>query len=428
MLDARLAKSVEAIACRFRTVAHPRRQQPPNRAAWSSIRGAFAQQACIPARPVRQSIADTESRPRRAGDGLRLGGLRRRAPRQRRRRGAAGLPAVRRRPRRRWPRRTCCATSFARSISIRTPAPSLRVRDYTNRDPRLSQQIALRLPGPDEPDSEAHYSIMAADEIAVTSAGPLLGEMTVRGRLLDRQGVRVAAFRQTTRLWRGSRVIELAVDLDIDRPPEADPWDSYYAVRFAWKDPAAAIFRGANMAVAATELRRIESPHFLDIRRAGQRTTLLCGGLPYHRRLGIAKLDTLLVVRGETARSFRLGVGIDVPHPMAAALGFLSPPLVLPDQPPPPIPTGWLFHLDCRNVLATHWEPLFSDATDGADGETDGRPHPAVGNRRPRRRLAFAMLPRRGVGHANPCGRCAADARNGRGRRGDFYHRTASMD
>jgi alpha-mannosidase len=248
------------------------------------------------------------------------------------------------------------------------------VRDYVNRDPRFSQQIALRLPGPGEPDSESRYSIMAADEIAVTSAGPVLGEMTVRGRLLDRQGVRVARFRQTTRLWRASRVIELAVDLDIDRPPEADPWDSYYAVRLAWKDPAATIFRGVNMAVAATELRRIESPQFLDIRRAGRRTTLLCGGLPYHRRLGDRKLDTLLVVRGETARSFRLGVGIDVPHPMAAALGFLSPPLVLPEQPRPPIPTGWLFHLDCRNVLATHWEPLDRDCPNLRAGENGAVP------------------------------------------------------
>ena len=38
------------------------------------------------------------------------------------------------------------------------------------------------------------------------------------------------------------------------------------------------------------------------------------------------------------------------------------------------------------------------------------------------------MLPRRGIGHANPCGRCDADARDGRGRRGDFCHRPASMD
>jgi alpha-mannosidase len=80
--------------------------------------------------------------------------------------------------------------------------------------------------------------------------------------------------------------------------------------------------------------------------------------LPYHRRFGPRKLDTLLVVQGETARSFSLGIGIDVPHPMAAALAMLAPPLMLSDQPPPPLPTGWLFHLDCRNVFATHWEPL----------------------------------------------------------------------
>ena len=84
-----------------------------------------------------------------------------------------------------------------------------------------------------------------------------------------------------------------------------------------------------NLANLPTELTQFESPHFLDIRRDKQRTTLLCGGLPYHRRFGLRKLDTLLVVQGETARSFRLGIGIDVPHPMAAALGFLAPPLVL---------------------------------------------------------------------------------------------------
>ena len=91
------------------------------------------------------------------------------------------------------------------------------------------------------------------------------------------------------------------------------------------------------MAVTATELRPDRIAAFLDIRCAGRRTTLLCGGLPYHRRLGDRKLDTLLVVRGETARSFRLGVGIDVPHPVAAAIEFLSPPFIVPRQPRPPI-------------------------------------------------------------------------------------------
>ena len=236
---------------------------------------------------------------------------------------------------------------------------------------------------------------MAADQIDVTSAGPVLGEMVCRGRLMDREGRRVAGFRQTTRVWRGSRVIELSIDLDIDREPgdcpnfrvsengtvplgAPNPWDSYYAVRFAWKDETSVVHRGVGLANLPTELTQIESPHFIDICRGKQRTTLLCGGLPYHRRLGTRKLDTLLAVQGETARSFRLGIGIDVPNPTAAALGFLAPPLALPDQPPPPTPTGWLFHLDRRNVLATHWEPLQNNALDNsqaltAPGQTSGQ-------------------------------------------------------
>jgi len=232
------------------------------------------------------------------------------------------------------------------------------ISDYRNRDPRLAQQIALRLPHGGKPGDETNYSIMAADRIDVTSAGPVLGEIVCHGKLIDRDGRRLAGFKQTTRAWRGSRAIELLIELDVDRLPDSNPWDSYYAVRFAWKDETLCLYRSANMANVPTELTRIESPQFLDLRRDRLRTTLLCGGLPYHRRFGLRKLDTLLIVHGETARSFRLGIGIDVPHPTAAATGFLSPPLELPDQPPPPSPTGWLFHLDCRNVLATHWEPL----------------------------------------------------------------------
>jgi alpha-mannosidase len=237
------------------------------------------------------------------------------------------------------------------------------ISDYHSRNPRLAQQIALRLPHGSEPGADLNYSVMAADELTVTSAGPVLGEIVSRGRLMDREGHRVAGFRQVSRARRGSRILEIQIELEIDRLPHGNPWDSYYAARFAWKDAGATLQRGTNMARHSTELTQFESPHFVDICRDKQRTTLLCGGLPYHRRFGPRKLDTLLVTPGETARTFRLGIGIDVPNPMAAALGFLAPPLVLPDQPPTPSPTGWLFHLDCRNVLATHWEPLPAQAS-----------------------------------------------------------------
>ena len=83
--------------------------------------------------------------------------------------------------------------------------------------------------------------------------------------------------------------------------------------------------------------------------------------------LGQRKLDTLLVVHGETARSFTAGRR----HRRAASdggrAGMLAPPLVLPDQPPPTTPSGWLFHLDCRNVLATRWEPLPAETAEPTD-------------------------------------------------------------
>jgi hypothetical protein len=88
------------------------------------------------------------------------------------------------------------------------------------------------------------------------------------------------------------------------------------------------------------------------------------------------------VVRGETASRFRLGIGIDVPQPMTAALDFLAPRPICPAAAIPPTPSGWLFHLGAKNVVATHWAPLIDEH--GVAGfrvrllETEGRPVPLV--------------------------------------------------
>ena len=228
---------------------------------------------------------------------------------------------------------------------------------YRSRGPRVAQQIAMRLRGGSS-DNDEGYSVMAADEIAVTSPGPVLGEVVVRGRLVDREARRLAGFQQTTRVWRGSRLIELEIELDVERLPEPDPWNSYYAARFAWADETSNLYRGVNQANVPTDATQLESPHFIDVRTEKLRTTLLSGGLPYHRRIGTRRLDSLLIVRGETARRFRLGIGIDMPQPMAAALDFLAPKTVQSGRAKPSNPSGWLFHLDVRNVVATHWEPI----------------------------------------------------------------------
>ncbi len=234
------------------------------------------------------------------------------------------------------------------------------INDYRTRGPRLAQQVALRIPDVTEQDAgdEAHYTIPAADSWQITSAGPVVGEICCQGRLMSREGKRMAGFRQTTRLWRGSRVVEIEITLEPDTEPGPNPWNSYYAVRFAWNDATANLYRSAGQLNYPTDTNLLEAPYFIDVRTAEARTTLLPNGLPYHRRFGLRRLDTLLRVRGETATTFRLGIGIDVAHPLHAALSEMLPPIVLPVAGRSSSASGWLFHVDHRNVLATHWEPL----------------------------------------------------------------------
>ena len=240
------------------------------------------------------------------------------------------------------------------------------IHDYSARGPLLAQQIAMRLPRPRrsqqeafaEEGSEKDYSLMAADEIEVASSGPIVGQLVSRGRLVSREGELLARFVQTLEARRGSPILALTIDLDIQRQPATDAWNSYYAVRFAWSDAAADLYRGVSLASKPTERSLIESPHFLDVRSGPRRVAILTGGLPYHRRFGLRKLDTLLVVHGETARSFRLGVGVNLTHPVPAALDLLAPLDQRPESGRPQAASGWLFHLDARNVIATHWSPL----------------------------------------------------------------------
>lgn len=244
--------------------------------------------------------------------------------------------------------------------------------EYSSRGNRISQQLALRTPGKpggsgshwDDPDDLAVYSVMKADEVTVTLATPAVGEIVARGQLLDREGKRLAGFCQKYQLWRGSRVLRIEVELDPDEEPRADPWNSYYAARFAWGDEMADLWRTVNEARQPVGGKRFEAPHYVEIEGDKTRTSILTGGLPFHRRQGGDMLDSLLVVRGEQARKFQLGIGIDLTHPMQEALGVLTPPMVVKKTAAPPSPSNssWLFHIDVKNVVATHWEPLISDA------------------------------------------------------------------
>ncbi len=257
---------------------------------------------------------------------------------------------------------------FFEAVINPTTGTLAALHEYKARGNRMSQQLALRMPGPKQkpgdtyrdPDETARYSVMAADSVEVTTATTALGEITTRGRLLDQEGQKLAGFVQKYRVWRGSRVLIVDIELDPVEEPKADPWNSYYCCRFAWGDETSDLFRTVNETRQPASGQRFEAPHYIEMVNPKNSTTILTGGLPFHRRHEHRMLDSLLITRGETGRKFRVGIGIDLTHPMLDAISLHTSPIVVP-SPALASASSWLFHLDSRNVVATHWEPLVED-------------------------------------------------------------------
>ncbi|MGD9644397.1 MAG: hypothetical protein AB7U73_01710 [Pirellulales bacterium] len=260
-------------------------------------------------------------------------------------------------------------------ISIDPETGGIRtVRDFRRRGNRLSQQLAIRRPGRtesspnqwDDPASDAQYTHMVADEIDVAVAGPAFGEIVSQGRLCDAAGANLAKFQQRVRLARGARMAELHVTLELSTEISGDPWQNYAAARFAWADADAELYRSVHGTAQRTRVRRLEAPQFVEIRDDRSRTAIVTGGLVYHRRSGERMLDTLLVVRGESRREWRLGIGVDLPNATAAAIDFVTPMASLRAAAPPGgQSSGWLFHLEAPHIVATHWEPLWGQPPHG---------------------------------------------------------------
>jgi alpha-mannosidase len=247
------------------------------------------------------------------------------------------------------------------------------IRDLHARGNRLSQQIAMRLSNPvpmpaglwRDPDEGIIYSQMVADSIEITSNSSVLGEITSRGRLTQPGGRKLATFTQRMRLPAGRAAIEIDIELVPQELPRADAWSSYYACRFAWSEELCEIRRSIHGASFATDLKRLEAPDFIEVIGSKARTAILTGGLPYHQRIGPRMLDSLLLVHGETAGSFHLGIALEHAQPWQAAEELTSPSPVAPGIYPPPVgpDSGWLFHIDARHVAATWWEPRFENGT-----------------------------------------------------------------
>ncbi|GAB6167000.1 hypothetical protein JCM19992_30000 [Thermostilla marina] len=231
----------------------------------------------------------------------------------------------------------------------------------------FGQQLARRKPRPKSPgieedDPERHYTRMVAEKIRVVESTEFCGAIESKGRLLDHLGETAARFRQVVRVYRGDPLIRFHVELEPEKMPEGDPWANYYAFRLAWRDETADVFtcQGGGFKVPG-DTTRIESPRLVHIRGAKHGISLCCGGLPYHRKIGVRRLDTILLTAGESRREFDLAIGYHLRYPVQAAWGTLTEPIAVPLSSVPSTTAGWLFHIDAQNVIAASWTPWLED-------------------------------------------------------------------
>ena len=229
---------------------------------------------------------------------------------------------------------------------------------FTNRSRynQLSRQIACR--------HHQTYTVQCVDEIALTKATPEAGQLTMAGRLVFPEGELAARFTETITIRSQSRLLEFDLTLEPLIELDDDRWNSYLAVRYAWNDDTLELSGNLNDAVhLLPNHRHLHSPMMVDLRHETESLTFLSEGLPFHRRSGERQLDTLLMVKGESQKQFRLGVGVNIKNPMLVSHDFAlgQEGFVFPVSSCPKNPSAWLFQIESHHIVALHWAPVLEE-------------------------------------------------------------------
>ena len=256
-----------------------------------------------------------------------------------------------------------------------------QIKGFGRSPNRLSQQLVCRFTrertfsvtsGNHTEEVKSHYAEMRLTNSQITGKGPAFGEIVASGEIVDQtNGAKLAGYRQTVRVWRGRRVVEIDVELDIEKMPDGEPWHNYFTSRFAWHDETASLTRSVMLGASETAEERLESLHYLEIATPEERTTIVSPGFPYYRKCGPRMVDAILVVQRESRRHFRFVVAVDQDFPMQAALDEQVPAVVVltTNGPPRSGSVGWFFHLSTRQVQLVQMLPVLSEPV-AADSET----------------------------------------------------------
>jgi len=172
-----------------------------------------------------------------------------------------------------------------------------------------------------DPSDRAEYSLMKADSIIQTRNTELGQTAESRGHLQKSDGSAVGSFVQTMSLERGSKFVILDIQLELESAPQGRLFEEYAACRFAWSENEdVSLRRSLHTQSIATQRTQFFSSHFIDLHHCGHGITLFPIGLPWHLQSSPHMLDTLLIVRGETKKRFRLAVGVGVERPFESAI------------------------------------------------------------------------------------------------------------
>lgn len=249
---------------------------------------------------------------------------------------------------------------FEVTLSDRTGGISA-VAWHHQRGNRLSQQACFRyerdLTLPDDGSGEVRKVSYAGTRLIsqrVVEQGTVFASVETIAELISpADESRLATVRQTTSIDRVQPRITVTLQFeDISVSVKGNPWLTYYGCRFAWDNESASITRAILGQACGFRSERFESPDYVEISDQDHRVVIATHGRPYHRRSGPRMLDSLLIVEGETSRTFQFTIEFDQPFPLRTAADVLTPPLVheTSDVVPTTMPGSWILGVSAKNV------------------------------------------------------------------------------
>ncbi|MEM7476553.1 MAG: hypothetical protein AAF483_16315 [Planctomycetota bacterium] len=207
------------------------------------------------------------------------------------------------------------------------------------------------------------YSEMQAKDVRMLTSSNVCGLIRASGKLV-RDGKTLGEFEIDYESWRGSRVLEVAVRLSqLEKLADRNPWNSAYVLRLAWATDAALLRSYQSGRRHPWPSGKAVSPALIEIDESDYCTHFLTGGLSFHRRTEMRFLETLLEFDATKRESeCRIGIGVDLPHPLQMAEDFLDRRYSIPVYGDKlRMAQGWLANADVPNVIVHFERPIVDE-------------------------------------------------------------------